>query len=87
MLYIAAGWTVAGFGILQLPIWAVIAIIKQKGNTWWEKIYRAFEPTSDWGPRDPATFERYKKHFVNIEANKKFLNNSILHRMKRNVFG
>lgn len=83
----AAGWTVAAFGILQLPIWAVIAIIKQKGDTWSEKIAGAFRPTADWGPRDPAIFERYKKHTANMEENEKFLNNSILQRMKRNVFG
>ncbi len=48
---IAAGWTIAAFGILQLPLWCLYAIVKQKGDTWLEKIQGAFRPKANWGPR------------------------------------
>lgn len=86
--FLAAGWTIAAFGILQLPIWCLHAIIKQKGDTWMEKIHGAFRPKANWGPSDPATFQRYQKyrsdHILNGQM---FESNRWYHRIKRNVFG
>ncbi|XP_037031839.1 sodium-dependent nutrient amino acid transporter 1-like isoform X1 [Bradysia coprophila] len=84
----AAGWTISAFGIVQLPLWCIYAIIKQKGDTWLEKIQGAFRPKSDWGPSDPVTFQRYQKYrtdnCLNIEI---FENDRWYNRVKRNVFG
>lgn len=51
ILFSAAGWTIAAFGILQLPLWCIFAIFKQKGDSWIEKIQGAFRPKANWGPR------------------------------------
>lgn len=58
----AIGWTIAAFGLVQLPLWAFVAVIKQKGNSWTEKVAAAFRPAEKWGPNDPITFERYQKY-------------------------
>lgn len=58
----AIGWTIAAFGLFQLPLWAFVAIVKQKENTWSEKIAAAFRPAVKWGPSDPITFEKYQKY-------------------------
>jgi hypothetical protein len=42
--------------LLQLPIWALYEILKQKG-TWIERIVKAFQPNSKWGPKDKETSE------------------------------
>ncbi|KAG4078938.1 hypothetical protein HA402_010890 [Bradysia odoriphaga] len=84
----AAGWTISAFGIVQLPLWCIYAIFKQKGDTWLEKIQGAFRPKSNWGPSDPVTFQRYQKYrtdnCLNIEI---FENDRWYNRVKRNVFG
>ena len=51
--------------LLQLPIWAFYAVIKQRGDTWGEKIRNSFRPHAKWGPTDPATLERYQKYIDN----------------------
>lgn len=87
-MYLAAGWTIAAFGIMQLPIWAAVAIIKQEGNSWSEKIRGAFRPTADWGPRDPAIFEQYQKlRATNEENDAVFQNANIFVRFKKHIFG
>lgn len=61
-VHTAIGWTITAFGLVQLPLWAFVAIVKQKGGTWTEKIAAAFRPADKWGPSDPITFEKYQKH-------------------------
>lgn len=73
---------------MQVPIWAVVAIVKQDGKTWREKVSGAFKPTADWGPREPANFERYQKHLSNMENSQVARNRgNLLQRFKRNIFG
>lgn len=84
---IAIGWTIFAFGLAQLPIFAFVAVVKQKGNTWTEKISAAFRPSEKWGPSDPITFEKYQKY---ISQWKSDLDNepsrSIFGRIKRKLF-
>ncbi|XP_055309717.1 sodium-dependent nutrient amino acid transporter 1-like [Sitodiplosis mosellana] len=61
----AIGWTISAVGLMQLPFWAIYAVIKQKGDTWGEKIRNSFRPNAKWGPADPATLERYQKYIDN----------------------
>ncbi|XP_030370830.1 sodium-dependent nutrient amino acid transporter 1 isoform X2 [Scaptodrosophila lebanonensis] len=45
------GWTLATFGLLQIPGWALYAIIKQrKTHTFWQKVRDACRPDNNWGP-------------------------------------
>lgn len=53
---------------MQLPLWAIYAIMKQKGDTWKERFYGAFQPTEKWGPTDPVTFEKYQKYISNWKS-------------------
>lgn len=84
---IAIGWTIFAFGLAQLPIFAFVAVVKQKGNTWTEKIAAAFRPSEKWGPSDPITFEKYQKY---ISQWKSDLDNepsrSLCGRIKRKLF-
>lgn len=48
-------------GVLQLPIWLLVAIIRYPGNSWSEKVAGAFRPTRKWGPTDTQLREQYKK--------------------------
>lgn len=64
-IFSAAGWTITAFGLIQLPLWAIYAVIKQKGDTLSDKIRSAFRPTLNWGPADPNNFERYHKYIAN----------------------
>lgn len=85
--FAAIGWTIAAFGILQLPLWATHAVVKAKGTTLGEKIASALRPTDNWGPKDPATYERYRKYVSNFESSQAHLDCSISARIKRNLFG
>lgn len=81
------GWTISAIGILQLPLWACHAIVRQKGDTLHEKIVGAFKPKENWGPKDPTNLERYKKYVANFENNQAFGDKSLTGRMKRHIFG
>lgn len=83
----ALGWTISAIGILQVPLWATYAIVKQKGDTLTDKIRGAFRPKANWGPTDPATFERYQKYVSNFENSQVITSNNIFARIKRNIFG
>lgn len=80
---------IASFGIIQLPIWACVAIVRQPGKTFGEKVRGAFRPTADWGPVDPINYERYRKLRANVaaEADKPLASVNWLLRCKRNIFG
>lgn len=85
---LAVGWTITAFGLMQLPLWAVYAVIKQKGDTLWEKIDGAFRPMASWGPIDPATNERYQKYITTwqneITAQP---SRNIWHKLKQRIYG
>ncbi|GAB0087882.1 Sodium:neurotransmitter symporter [Sergentomyia squamirostris] len=83
----ACGWTLAAFGVLQLPIWALVAVIKQEGNTWNEKIVKAFRPQANWGPVVPAIAEKYRKFRATEDSKALFENDGIIHKIKRTLFG
>jgi solute carrier family 6 amino acid transporter-like protein 5/7/9/14 len=57
----AFGWCISALGLIQLPIFATYAIIKQKGATFREKFIGAFHPKVNWGPKDPALNQKYKE--------------------------
>lgn len=65
---LAAGWTISAFGIIQVPLWAIYAVLKQKGDTWGEKIRAAFQPNAEWGPTDPVRKEKYLKYIANWQS-------------------
>ncbi|XP_067126161.1 sodium-dependent proline transporter-like [Centruroides vittatus] len=41
------GWILALSSMIQIPLWAVITLIKYRNN-----LHQAIYPTSDWGPED-----------------------------------
>lgn len=74
-------------GLLQIPIWATYAYLKQEGSNWSEKLVSSFQPTSNWGPTDPVLNENYKKFLINEKNKDMFKNTGILYRMKRHIYG
>lgn len=79
---------IASFGIMQLPIWACVAVIRQPGMSWSERVRGSFRPTADWGPGDVTDLERYRKMLANnaAEADREPARN-VMVRFKRNIFG
>lgn len=59
------GWAVSLLGLLQIPIWAVYAFIKQREGSFFSRIKKSFKPAHNWGPGDIDT----SKHFGLIYEN------------------
>lgn len=55
------GWAVALVIMLQIPIWAIVAIVRAKGDTWIQKIRRSAASTDAWGPSDKSLLEDWKQ--------------------------
>lgn len=52
--YVAAGWTILAIGAIQLPIWYVYAYAHTDSkSSACSKLWKAFKPTEEWGPRNP----------------------------------
>ncbi|XP_046428317.1 sodium-dependent nutrient amino acid transporter 1-like [Neodiprion fabricii] len=47
----AAGWTLTAIGVLQIPIWMAIALMKYKNLSFKAMVQSAFRPAAKWGPR------------------------------------
>lgn len=58
-LLTAFGWCISMFCLLQLPMWAIYAILKQNEKSWRKKIANAFRPNAEWGPKDPEICEKF----------------------------
>ncbi|KAJ6647379.1 Sodium-dependent nutrient amino acid transporter 1 [Pseudolycoriella hygida] len=78
----AIGWVISAVGIMQLPLWAIYAVYKQKGNTLKEKFLGALSPTGDWGPKDSDLKNTYEQMLM-AEVKEK----SIFGKIRRNIFG
>ncbi|XP_035733050.1 sodium-dependent nutrient amino acid transporter 1-like isoform X2 [Vespa mandarinia] len=48
----AAGIIILCIGVLQIPIWMLLTILKNRNLPLKEMITRAFQPTSQWGPKE-----------------------------------
>ncbi|XP_001357370.4 sodium-dependent nutrient amino acid transporter 1 isoform X2 [Drosophila pseudoobscura] len=79
------GWTITAFGILQLPVWMIVAIVRDPGRTLGEKITGAFTPTKNWGPLDPLLREQYHKEIDNELTPKR--GQGVWPAIKQNIFG
>ncbi|XP_017855352.2 sodium-dependent nutrient amino acid transporter 1 isoform X2 [Drosophila busckii] len=79
------GWAITAFGIMQLPLWMFVAIVRDPGVTLSEKIRGAFRPKKNWGPSDPLLREQYNKqieHELMPKRGKGFWSS-----IKQNIFG
>ncbi|XP_011206929.2 sodium-dependent nutrient amino acid transporter 1 isoform X2 [Bactrocera dorsalis] len=80
----ALGWTITALGVLQVPIWAIVAIIRQPGESLTEKVHGAFRPVSNWGPSDPLLREQYNKDLAHDNDSS---NTSCWSKIKKNLTG
>ncbi|XP_046822008.1 sodium-dependent nutrient amino acid transporter 1-like isoform X2 [Vespa crabro] len=48
----AAGIIILCIGVLQIPIWMLLTILKNRNLPLKEMITKAFQPTSQWGPKE-----------------------------------
>ncbi|XP_061168949.1 sodium- and chloride-dependent glycine transporter 2-like [Saccostrea echinata] len=74
----AIGWIVAFLPMVPLPICAIRAIRRSKGDTVWKKLCSSFKPSEGWRPISNSVFIRYK-----IENRSGDFKSTIL----RNIFG
>ncbi|KAJ1524970.1 hypothetical protein ONE63_009822 [Megalurothrips usitatus] len=54
------GWMLALASMIQIPFWAVVQTMRQKGPTFKEKIIQALVPNDDWGPSDLSLTAEYR---------------------------
>ncbi|XP_039953950.1 sodium-dependent nutrient amino acid transporter 1 isoform X2 [Bactrocera tryoni] len=80
----ALGWTITALGVLQVPIWAIVAIIRQPGKSLTEKVHGAFRPESNWGPSDHLLREQYNK---DVAHGNDLSNTSCWSKIKKNLTG
>uniref|UniRef100_A0A336KCW2 Sodium-dependent nutrient amino acid transporter 1 n=1 Tax=Culicoides sonorensis TaxID=179676 RepID=A0A336KCW2_CULSO len=94
--YKIIGYCLTSLIVLQVPVWMVIAIMQQKSTTLVEKIFDAFKPTADWGPRDPDLRVKYLKYLKEVEYNdnsfrlifiEKGLTQGFIFYVKKKLFG
>lgn len=67
MKFAALGWCLFALGVLQLPIWCIVAIVANPGKTFKDKVRGAFSPLEDWGPIDANMRDIYKKEIEHDE--------------------
>ncbi|XP_030241857.1 sodium-dependent nutrient amino acid transporter 1 isoform X2 [Drosophila navojoa] len=79
------GWSITAFGVMQLPLWMLVAIIREPGNTLGEKICGAFRPKKNWGPTDPLLREQYNKQIEHELMPKR--GQGFWASIKQNIFG
>ncbi|XP_020283025.1 sodium-dependent nutrient amino acid transporter 1-like isoform X2 [Pseudomyrmex gracilis] len=48
----AAGWTILCIGVLQIPLWMIIAMLKNRELSFLQMVKKAFAPASRWGPQE-----------------------------------
>ncbi|XP_055372891.1 sodium-dependent nutrient amino acid transporter 1 [Condylostylus longicornis] len=80
------GWCLSAFGILQLPLWGIYAMTKQKNISIWRKFLSAFNPQENWGPIDPVLREKYKQFIINSNSSER-KSRGIFHKIYDNIFG
>ncbi|KAG1705088.1 Sodium- and chloride-dependent glycine transporter 2 [Nymphon striatum] len=51
------GWILALVSMLQVPIWAIIMVLRQDAPTLRQKLFMAMQPTDEWGPSDSSLKE------------------------------
>lgn len=61
------GRCISALGLMQLPIFAIYAICKQKEDTFLERVKAAFRPTKNWGPHDKTLNTKYKEYIKQID--------------------
>jgi solute carrier family 6 amino acid transporter-like protein 5/7/9/14 len=53
---IVAGWVIAMSALIQVPLWGIYVVYKEKkGSNFIERLKNSFVSTDAWGPKDPKT--------------------------------
>ena len=84
---IVFGWCLSAFGIGQLIIWALYAVHKSHGNSWWERFVNSFKPQHNWGPSDPNVLKVYKLCMDDSKMELMFRRNGFWYKVYDNIFG
>lgn len=58
---LVCGWLLLMVGILQIPLWAIIAICKNRREPVWQMIKSLLKPSSLWGPINPSTKKEWEQ--------------------------
>lgn len=76
------GWMLALASMIQIPFWAVVQTMRQKGPTFKEKIIQALVPNDDWGPSDLSLTAEYRASQKDSPASLAL--NSVVHHNENN---
>ncbi|ETN63081.1 sodium-dependent serotonin transporter [Anopheles darlingi] len=58
--YNFSGWMLYAFAVLQLPLWALYAIVTQEEKGCQNRVLAAFRPSKSWGPETASIREDYQ---------------------------
>lgn len=58
---LACGWLLLLLGIIQIPLWAIIAICKNRREPVWQMMKSLLKPSSSWGPLNPSTKKEWEQ--------------------------
>jgi len=83
------GWGLAGIALIQIPIWFVIGVFRQKGPSLSQKFIQSFRATNDYGPIDDKIYQDW--HQWKMEQSAGFrdidtLESSAYQKNKTNLF-
>lgn len=88
-IFLAAGWTLLGIGVILVPLWAIY-IIEWKSPVG-RNIKQASRPKDNWGPKSLALKNEWEKFKTDRKetraAANKITNHGRLRRAMRSVFG
>ncbi|RLU21304.1 hypothetical protein DMN91_005677 [Ooceraea biroi] len=56
----AAGWTLLCIGVLQIPLWMLIAMLKKRELPCMQMVKAAFAPVDGWGPQEVQQRKNWK---------------------------
>nr|XP_012219263.1 PREDICTED: sodium-dependent nutrient amino acid transporter 1-like [Linepithema humile] len=56
----AAGWTILCIGVLQIPLWMFIKVLKNRQLPFTQMVKKAFAPASGFGPREVQQHKDWK---------------------------
>ncbi|XP_052899239.1 sodium-dependent nutrient amino acid transporter 1-like [Anopheles moucheti] len=84
--YNALGWCLYAFAVLQLPCWAVYAMLQKQGLAWWERCKAVLRPMADWGPEDPTKRSEYGTFIDEYKRQSSQRAGTLVEKVRRKLF-
>ncbi|XP_058173503.1 sodium-dependent nutrient amino acid transporter 1-like [Anopheles ziemanni] len=81
----AIGWCLYAFAVLQLPCWAIYALLQKHGHTWVESCKAVLRPMVDWGPEDPTKNAEYAEFIEEYNQQSSYQSGTFIHKLLKKI--